>query len=322
MQARNQYNNHPAVTQNVPAITAEVCREEEKTFHLHLPHSFVFFIEGLMLNPLQWVVRKGKGCICVDCTNASRGVNSPGSPNTWIPSPSSENPDECPPVYYGDAFQHFIRQIWWLRITYPQVPLRQHVDDIDSAFRRILYHPDLAVAFAYVFEAFLIVPIGQVFGSCSAPSFFSQSSDLHAYIATCGDLSSYPHLAILEAMEMHAAMDTPLALAIADSKNPVLSSQEQASCTNSSFVDDNGVVDMIRRIASTLHQSVVSACILYGFPGTDRWGDCFAAGKFEMFISAIAEYLGFDRLWSTACHLAQVQMHWIAWNDHRSHSWL
>ena len=35
-----------------------------------------------MLSPLQWVVRKGKGRICVDCTNVSRGVNSPGSPNT------------------------------------------------------------------------------------------------------------------------------------------------------------------------------------------------------------------------------------------------
>ena len=64
--------------------------------------------------------------------------------------------------------------------------------------------------------------------------------------------------------------------------------------TNSSFVDDNGVVDLIRRIASALHQSVVSACILYGFPGTDRRGDCFAKGKFEMFISAVAEYLGFE----------------------------
>ena len=206
MRARNQYNNHPAVTQNVPAVMQKFAAEEEKTFHLHLPCSFVFFIEGLMLNPLQWVVRKGKGRICVDCTNASRGVNSPGSPNTWIPSPSAEHPDECPPVYYGDAFQRFICQIWHLRITYPQVPLHQHVDDIDSAFRRILYHPDLAVAFAYVFEAFLIVPVGQVFGSRSAPSFFSQSLDLRAYVATCGDLSSYPRPAILEEMEMHAAM--------------------------------------------------------------------------------------------------------------------
>ena len=134
MRARNQYNNHPAVKQHVPAVMWKFAAKEEKTFHLHLPCSFVFFIEGLMLNPLQSVVCKGKSRICVDCTNASHGANSPGSPNTWIPSPSVENPDECPPVYYGDAFQQFIRQIWQLRITYPQVPLRQHVDDIDSAF--------------------------------------------------------------------------------------------------------------------------------------------------------------------------------------------
>ena len=61
MCARNQYNNHPVVTQNVPAVMRKFAAEEEKTFHLHLPRSFVFFIEGLMLNPLQWVVRKGKG---------------------------------------------------------------------------------------------------------------------------------------------------------------------------------------------------------------------------------------------------------------------
>ena len=233
--------------------------EEEKTFHLHLLYSFVFFIDGFMLNPLQWVVRKGKGCICVNCTNASHGVNSPGSPNIWILSPSDEHPDECPPVYYGDAFQCFIHQIWQLCITYPQVLLHQHVDDIDSAFRHILCHLDLAVTFTYVLEAFLIVPVGQMFGSQSAPSFFCQSLDLHAYVATCVSLSAYPHPAILDAMETHAALETVVAQSIADSKNPILSAQEKVSFTNSSFVDDNGMVDLICHISMALHQSVVSA---------------------------------------------------------------
>ena len=52
MRTRNQYNNHPAVTQNVPAVIRKFAAEEEKIFHLHLPCSFIFFIEGLMLNPL------------------------------------------------------------------------------------------------------------------------------------------------------------------------------------------------------------------------------------------------------------------------------
>ena len=294
LKTRHAYDNHPAVLLNGAAVMKKFAAEEEKSFHLHLPRFLTFFLHGLMLNPLQWVVRKGKGRICVDCTNASRGKESPCSPNTWIPPPSLDNPDECPPVYYGDAFQRFIRQIWRLRITHPNVPLRQHVDDIEAAFRRILYHPDMAVAFACVFQEFLIVPVGQVFGSRSAPSYFSQSSDLRAYVATCGDLSAYARPDILAEMDDHAAVDIDLAEAIPDSKNPPLKPLEQASFTNSSFVDDNGVVDLIRRIAVVLHQSVVSAYILHGFPGPDRRGNCFAADKFEQFVSSVAEYLGFE----------------------------
>jgi hypothetical protein len=44
-------------------------------------------------------------------------------------------------------------------------------DNIDAAFRHILYAPDMAVLFAYMFGKFLIIPMGQVFGSHSAPSF-------------------------------------------------------------------------------------------------------------------------------------------------------
>jgi len=294
LRRRDKYDNHPAVGDNIPAVMKKFAAEEEKTFHLHLPRFLVYFISGLMLNPLQWVVRKGKGRICVDCTNAAAGVDDPGSPNTWIPSPNANRPDECPPVFYGDAFQRFLRQIWRLRITHPTEPLRQHVDDIEAAFRRILYHPDMATVFAYVFQEFLIIPVGQVFGSRSAPSFFSQSSDLRAYVATCGDLSGFATPDILKNMTDHTQAGGPLAQAIADSLNPPLDDLEQESFTNSSFVDDNGVVDLIRRIARALHQSVISAYLLYGFPGKDRRGDCFAADKFDDFISAVAEYLGFE----------------------------
>ena len=52
-----------------------------------------------------------------------------------------------------------------------QFEIDQHADDIEAAFRRILYHPDVAVLFAYVYSEYLIVPVGQVFGSRNAPSF-------------------------------------------------------------------------------------------------------------------------------------------------------
>jgi hypothetical protein len=99
------------------------------------------FITGLLLNPLQWEWDKGKGRICVDCTNGASGPDNPGSANTHIPKPSPANPDKCPPVYYASALTRFFVMIWRLRITFPTLDILMHADDIDAAFRRILYSP-------------------------------------------------------------------------------------------------------------------------------------------------------------------------------------
>ena len=37
----------------------------------------------------------------------------------------------------------------------------QHTDDIDADFRRILYHPDVAIVSGYVVMEFVIVPVGE-----------------------------------------------------------------------------------------------------------------------------------------------------------------
>jgi hypothetical protein len=65
----------------------------------------------------------------------------------------------------------FLIAIWHLHITHPGSDILLHADDVKSAFRRILYSPEMAVLFAYVFGPFLIIPVGQVFGSRSAPLF-------------------------------------------------------------------------------------------------------------------------------------------------------
>jgi hypothetical protein len=178
--ARDTYGNHPAINANHANIEAKFVKEEAKSFYNHLPRFLIYFLPGLILDPLRWAIRKGKGRICVDCTN---GPNPEGSANTSIPKPSADNADECPPVFYQHAFARHIRRLWRTRITHATEEILQHCDDIEAAFRRVLYHPDLAVAFAYVFGEYLIVPVGQVFGSRSAPSFFSLLSDLRAALS-------------------------------------------------------------------------------------------------------------------------------------------
>jgi hypothetical protein len=293
--ARDQYDNHPAVAGNFSDVNAKFAKEEEKSFHIHLPRILLYFIYGLIVNPIQWAIRKGKGRICIDCTNGPNGADTQSSANTFIPGPKKNQPDACPPVYYATAFLRHLRHLWRFRITFPIEDILQHCDDVDSAFRRVLYTPELAIVFAYVFGQYVLIPVGQVFGSRSAPSYFSLLSDIRAYVATCADLiTGYPLYPLVAAAELPPEPDpASLAPAIADSYNPVLTALEAASHSNCCFVDDNGVAGLRSNIINSLHNSVVAAFLLFGWPDDDRRSSCLAPDKWEQHVLHDMLYLGF-----------------------------
>jgi hypothetical protein len=202
----------------------------------------------------------------VDCTNGPAGQDGPGSANASIPKPKDGFLDECPPVYYQTAFFRHLRYLWRARATFPLTDLLQHCDNIDAAFRRVLYHPTLAIVFASVFQAYLIIPVGQVFGSRSAPSFFSLLSDIRAYVATtrAAPLPSNIHPLVQQANFPDPRILGALAPAVADSYNPIFTAEALANCSNSTFVDDNRIANFADHIITSLHNSVVSAFDLFG----------------------------------------------------------
>jgi hypothetical protein len=293
--ARNAYNNHPAVVQNLNAVEAKFAKEEEKSCHVHLPRCFLYFINGLMINPIQWAIRKGKGRICIDCTKGPDGADTNSSANTYIPGPKDDDADACAPVYYATAFLRHLQHLWRTRITFPIADILQHCDDLDAAFRRVLYNPELAIVFAYVFGLFLLILVGQVFGSRSAPSYFSLMSDIRAYRSTCADLiRGYPmHQLALDVKIPPAPLLLDLAPAIADSRNLLLSRLESASPSNKTFVDDNGVLALRTNIRTALHNSVISAFLIFGWPMDDRRSSCLAQDKWEPDATWIMLFLGF-----------------------------
>jgi hypothetical protein len=292
---RNVYDNHPAVAKNQEAVEEKFAKEEQKSFHIHFPRFVIGFIVGLLLNPLQWEWDKGKGRICVDCTNGANGPDNMGSANTHIPKPSPDHKDECPPVYYATAFMRFLIWIWRLRVTFPWLEILLHADDLDAAFRRILYSPEMAILFAYVFGEFLIIPVGQVFGSRSAPSFFSLESDIRTTLATTGSLvENYALHPQARDIKIPPAPDPSiLTPAIADEMNPPLSEEEQQNYHNASFVDDNGVCAIRDRMVAALQQSLIAAFILFGWPENDRRNSCMAADKWETTASFLVLFLGY-----------------------------
>ena len=249
------------------AVEAKFAAKEEKSFHIVLPKFFTFFILGLFLNPLQWALRKGKGRICVDCTD---GPDPIGLPNHSTPKPSPANADACPPVCCGNSFARFLLLIWSVRQAWPLVDILLHCNDLEAAFRRVLHHPDMAVVFACIFLDFLIIPVGQVFGSRSAPSCFSLMSDIRTEVASTADLTKdggaqMEELAkdaqiepLLDAWDPHISLTS----ACADALHPPLSPEELLCFANATFVDDNGVASHREQIRTDLHQSVQSSASL------------------------------------------------------------
>jgi hypothetical protein len=261
---RNAYNNQ---------MEAKFAKEEEKSFHVHLPHCFLFFINGLMINPIQWAVRKGKCRICIDCTNGPDGADTNSSATTcYIPGLKENETDTCPPVPYASTFLRHLQHLWHTCITFPVADILQHCDDIDAAFCRILYNPKLAIVFAYVFGLFLLIPVGQVLGSRSAPSYFSLMSDIQAFVSTCPNLiTRYPmHLLALTAKLPPVSLLVDLAPAIADSRNPPpLSLLGSESHSNITFVDDNGVLDLQANIKTGPHMRLSYISLILALPSLD-----------------------------------------------------
>ena len=54
-------------------------------------------------------------------------------------------------------------------------------DDFVSAFRGICYHPDVLSAYAFVLGAYLVIPVGMVFGSRDALSLFCLLSKMRSF---------------------------------------------------------------------------------------------------------------------------------------------
>eukprot|EP00980_Cylindrotheca_fusiformis_P022693 scaffold9588_cov76-Cylindrotheca_fusiformis.AAC.1 len=187
-----------------------------------------------------------------------------------------------------------------------------HADDIASAFRRVLYHPDMACAFAYVFEAFLLVPVGEVFGSRSAPSFYCVMADVRQALAAIlkpvspvdySQLVKRCHVKVLDPQS-----DPLEPVPVDDLYTEGLSLEELHSPFNASFVDDNGVVAFQQHILSALDQSVRSAFLIFGASGSDRRGDCFQQDKWEDLISEEFLYL---------CFLINTRQMTITWPTYK-----
>jgi hypothetical protein len=120
---------------------------------------------------------------------------------------------------------------------------------------------------------------------------------VRAAIASSHDLISSFEMPFLAALAI--IPDPPVNLpelitpAISDEPNPPLTAEESANFSNCTFVDDNRILAVHSTMRDALHQSLISAFLLFGFPGEDLRGACLQDKKWDPEISHTMMYLGF-----------------------------
>jgi hypothetical protein len=184
----SQYNNHKGMHDHIDIMTDKFAKEEEKSYHLCFPRSFLYFVPGIMIALLSLIMQKQKLWIIVDTANAIFDGDT-GNANAQMPKPGVDH-QRKQAVYYGKSLLCHWVYIWRLRQIHLDRDLLLHKENINAAFSRILYHPDIAPAFATVLQHMFCIPIGLIFGAGVSPSFFCNTSETRVLAVTPPPCSS------------------------------------------------------------------------------------------------------------------------------------
>jgi hypothetical protein len=295
MAARMRYNNHPQLASATAEVRAKFGKEEQNSYHMCLPRFLCRFISGLFLSPISWITRKEKGRIVIDASCMLHPKDT-GAPNTYVPKAGSNN-DECPAVHYGSSLSRHLSHIWNLRIMHPRSEILQHSDDIDAAFRRIIYHPEAAVAYAYVFEEFLMIPVGHTFGGRNSPSWFCLLAELRAHLGRIHTaFQSETNLPLSDTVELPPPISEAEAALIPaaapDALNP--GTLESDATPHNMFVDDNAVAATRDHIMAAIRAAEASAYAVFGSPGDDLRNPCITDDKWAAFAHYCITHLGYQ----------------------------
>ena len=300
---RNLHPPSEALLNEAPALNDKLRKEEQLSYHVLLPRFLWRFITGLHLCLLTFVFRYGdpKGRLCVD-PSTTIDSSDDGNANRHIPPPGTPGrEDENPPIFYGTAMRRYLQWLWNLRIQYPFEDILQLTDDISAAFHRLLYHPALAIVFASVWQQFLVVPVGTIFGSRSSPSTYMVHGELRSHFA---QHMPDAHLAPLTdlAARVDIGEDPPeeerlnFSQATADALNVGLENSEGPAPDRrqSSFVDDSGNAHVRRFFRTVINVSILAAYLIFGSPQDDpNRPPCINPTKWIALATHILKFLGY-----------------------------
>jgi len=296
---RNKKRPPKSVLQHSDDLVTTLSMEEQLSYHIILPRFLWRFLPGLLLSifRMAYRYRDPKPRLCID-PSSTLSQEDTGNLNDQIPPPGLDC-DINPPIYYGSAFTRYLTWLWNLRISFPNDDIIQTTDDISAAFRRVLYHPDVAPAFASVWDQWLIIPVSLIFGARNSPSIYMLLGEARSHLAhhLPPPPSAYA-TPLIDRLTLPPppTADTPISPAIHDSLNPGISFLPDGSpeLRMPVFVDDTGVAHARQFFRTAVTASVHAAYTIFGAPESDpARPPCINPSKWTDHPTHITKFLGF-----------------------------
>jgi hypothetical protein len=164
-QAYFKYGNHQSVKQNQQTFEATIIKQSKRGLTLIMDPNLIHFTLNAHLSP--------QGLVDVLHT---RRKPRPLSDSSFRPWPGASGINDWtskvnePKLHFADSFQKFCTWHWNLAISYPAHDRHTGDDDVQCAFPRIKYNPNLVAMHSAISNDTLIMNTGLTFGDNTSPS--------------------------------------------------------------------------------------------------------------------------------------------------------
>ena len=164
-QAFLQYGNHKSAKDNEHILAATVIKQSKRGLTLIMDPALVHFALNIHLTPqglVDIIHKRRKPRQLSDCS--FRPWPGAYAINDWTHK-SNE-----PKLHFADSFHRFCTWHWNLAISYPDLDRHTGDDDVQCAFPRIKYNPNIVGMHSAMSNNTLIMHTGLNFGGNTSPS--------------------------------------------------------------------------------------------------------------------------------------------------------
>ncbi|KAI2510434.1 hypothetical protein MHU86_4007 [Fragilaria crotonensis] len=271
-QAYLQYGNHESVKKNQQVYASTIVKQNKRGLTLIMDPQLIHFALDAHLSPQG----------LVDVLHPRRKPR-PLSDSSFRPWPGAmaindwTNKKNEPALHFAKSFLNFCVWHWNLAITYPTHDRHTGDDDVQCAFPRIKYHPQLVAMHSSISNNTLVMNTGLTFGDNTSPSNWEPIARARQQLAQHYWLHQ-PEMVIAKAKQYlptfkfappaTRAEKAAFAIAIPDSINKGVMDNDgnRRAPTYDHHVDDNMYGDISELMPLAAAASVIALYDILGYP--------------------------------------------------------